>query len=144
MPELYSRFAEYEKNVQLLAKKHGLMSSACSLEISLHASSIGQVHLHDYIGPMMTHNLNASDPRRVVDFDASDQFWDGMKAHVSASSAFGRRGSWKTNRVCVQAMYYVAFGKLGCVFRSCFPEPFQAIVMGAKMFLRAGFSREGS
>ena len=72
MPELYSRFGEYEKNVQLLAKKHGLMSWACSLVISLHASSIGRVHLHDYIGPMMSHNVNASDPRRVVDFDASD------------------------------------------------------------------------
>lgn len=138
LPELQTSFARYQKHVQTCAKKHGLLSWACSLEISLHAVTLGRVHLHDYMGPMLSHNLGAFEPRRVLEFRVDDQKWEGMTAFMSATSPSGR-GSRKTSRMGAQALYYVACGKLGCVFSKCFPQPFEDLVVRVLKLLRLGF-----
>ena len=45
----------------------------------------------------------------------------------------------KTSRIGAQALYYVACGKLGCVFSKCFPQPFEDLVVRVLKLLRLGF-----
>ena len=120
---LQEKYRQYKEDVRSHARKHGMPSWGCCMEISLNAQQVGRVHLHDYIGAALDF-WGWDEAKRVVEFQEEDRWWNDLRAFCNITTARGNVVSRKM-RAVAWALYYVSAAKHGSIFSDGRPKPYE-------------------
>ena len=120
---LQDKYRQYKESVRSHARKHGMRSWGCCMEVSLRAEEVGRVHLHDYIGPALDF-WGWDESKPVVEFREEDRWWNGLRAFSNITSARGNVNHRKL-RAVAWGLYYVSGAKNGSIFSDGCPRPFE-------------------
>ena len=141
LPFLQEKYRQYKEDVRAHARKHGLPSWGCCMEISMHSQEVGRVHLHDYIGPSLDF-WGWDEPKRVIQFHDEDRWWNGLRAFTTITKARGNINHRKL-RAVAWALYYVSGAKHGSIFSDGRPKPFEELACKSRIIDQSAISLSG-